>query len=733
MKKLLALLLIILILLPVVSCGVSEKAEDLASTTTGSTKGGYVDSSVYNGQIVGGGTDSSVVQSSLPSDKISIVFNANGGYITSGGYSVAISVGGALKSSSLPSVERDGYTFAGWAYDKQGASMWDESHTFNKTDMLYARWRKDSGTTTGTAAGGTVDTGSGVASNSGSTIDTSWGNTTDTTDWGNTTDTTGWGGTTVSSENKTVTVYFCSPDGSIHYSDFEIPYGGSLDDYDLPTITETGYAFVGWSYTSNAYEPYFWTRGDRFFNDTVFYAVWEKKQIVDPPPVGNTKWEGQTVNILATVWETSSPSAPWSQVELTVADDGWYDDSNFGQMINASVLQRNQYIMDNYGIELRWINARSSRISEILAEGVASASGTTYHIAMPRMNEVTSIVANNSVYAISNRKYINLNHSYYSQASVEAFTAWGNTLFAAGDFSFLDESSSYVTYLNTALTEGFYDFPDVYQLVRAGNWTVDQMINIARLYSKNAAEAEWTDDDYYGYGTSDITRFYQYGGIKQVTVIDGEFINMLFSESSLSEIMSKITEITSAEFARNEWTGGDAAAMTAFGEGRLLFYDGILQELDYFAWTTDDFKVSVLPTPKLNSEQDAYYTPCSEMSVVMCVPKTTDDREFSDFCFELLASTGKKFLMDAYYRTLSARFDPEIADECMSIIESYILPGIVYDLGYTYGENGLYGEAQELLLDTFKSSFDRDYLMEIYGEAALELDNWNLAWLDYYE
>ena len=454
----------------------------------------------------------------------------------------------------------------------------------------------------------------------------------------------------------------------------------------------------------------------------------------ETPPVTLEKWSGKTLNILATTWNSPEAGAPWSQAELTVGANDWNSTAGFGYLINSAILRRAADIKDTYGVELNWINARSNHIATLLSEAiVAGSESTKYHIAMPRMLEAQTIVGTNSIYDLANRRYIDFTKSYYNQASLETYTVQGHTLFAAGDFSFLDEETSYLTYYNVAMTKGIKDFPNLYQMVKDGKWTIDQMTNVAMLVTKNSGEPEWTDNDTYGYGTTNLSRFYQYSGIKQVSVGQTEYgmeYIITLKDPKVSTLIDKILVIKNANWARTTWTKGYEAMQQAFEEGRLLFYDEVIQKCSYFKNQNETFKVGLLPSPKLTESQDTYYTPCSYQSVVMCIPKATPDREMSDYFFEILSYTGQKHIMAAYKENLRASLDPDTAAESMEIIEKYIFSNLCYDQGYMHGWDGLLNSVQNESYSSGSNNFTAVY------ESALETANgtiseWNMAWYEY--
>ena len=450
------------------------------------------------------------------------------------------------------------------------------------------------------------------------------------------------------------------------------------------------------------------------------------------PPV-NTKWSGKTLNILATVWTGDTPSAPWSQVELTVGPDDWTSTAGFGNIINKAVLQRASDIKDTYGVELNWINSRGSQISTQISEAIVGGSESTkYHIAMPRMLEAQTIVATNGIYNLADRRHIDLTKSYYNQVSVESYSIAGYTLFVAGDFSFLDEQTSYLMYYNVAMTNGL-DIPDLYAMVKSGNWTIDELTNISMLVKKNEGDPKWTDEDTYGFGTTNMSRFFQYSGIKQVSTQATQYGNkyvVSLDDPKVGTLLDKILTINASDWARTRWDGDYGALQAAFTEGRLLFYNEVIQKIDYFKNQSDEFKVGVLPCPKLSTDQETYYTPCSYQSVVMCIPKATPDREMSDYFFEILSYTGQKYIMKAFKDNMRTNLDPATAAESMEIIENYIFPNLCYDQGYMYGWNGLLSDVQGNSYSSGKNNFTQEYTSS--AETALTtVANWNMAWEDY--
>ena len=442
---------------------------------------------------------------------------------------------------------------------------------------------------------------------------------------------------------------------------------------------------------------------------------------IKPPSVDVTeKWRGQTLNILVSTWDGEL----WSQAELAVDYENSDSTAGYGEIVNNAVILRNRQIEEKYGVTVNWINARSSQIQTLLMEAGA-AGNQKYHIAMPRAAEAQSLVEKGLVYDLAKSEYINLNKSYYSQAATEAYTVNEITLFVAGDFSFVDEASAYVTFYNTAMLEGIDGTPeDFYTLVKEGKWTVEALEHYASLFQKNTGSPAWTDDDFYGFGTQGMVQFYGYAGVKQVSVENKQY-KLFEAHPYLNDTVDSILEIKGESWSRTKW---EMNPIDAFKEGRVAFYNGRLGEIKQFGEQRDAFGVGILPSPLIGEGQTEHYTLAGKEAVLACVPKSTQDREMSEAFVEILAMTGQELISPAYLENIKAHLDPAVAEQSIEVLTDRIFNGIIYDQGYI---NDTFTEAFELKHAGY-SGIMPDYTHLI--EAATEtIDSWNKNWIDYEE
>ena len=471
-------------------------------------------------------------------------------------------------------------------------------------------------------------------------------------------------------------------------------------------------------------------------------------------------YDGKTFKILATTWggDLSKPGAPWGQAELTISPSDINDDTKmdggFGRIINTSLIERENLIKEVYGISIEFVNAKANKISNILATNLNNPAGEKYHLAMPRMLEAQALVESQMVVNLNNSPNIDLDKPYFNQVARESYSVGGNTYFVAGDFSFLDEQTSFLIFYNLGLGE---KVGNLYRKVKNGTWTIEEMINAAKLVGADDGDEStgtWGDDDTYGFGTTSLSKFFQSSGIQQVTVVqpvEGDATSREYAislnDTKVPELINHLLTINKSTWARNNWTGGYGAMQEAFGQDRLLFYNEVVQKFDYFnEEETPNLKLGVLPMPKLNEEQETYYTQGSYQACLACIPKTSPSKKESTYLLDILSWTGQEYVMGytieenddgeevkvfngkGYYGYLSERVsDYREEGDSMDILINDITDNLIYDVGYVDGWSGLLTSVQNDAYSSGENKFQYAYMVA-YETANQTVAKWNKNW-----
>ena len=431
-------------------------------------------------------------------------------------------------------------------------------------------------------------------------------------------------------------------------------------------------------------------------------------------------WSGKTLNIACTTWSEAA-KAPWSVIELCVEPN---KESGFGIKIDATVLERQEFIKNTYGVDVNWINAGQYQIGDTL-EKSAIAENINYDLALPRALMAQNVVAKGLLYDMSNRDYIDFSNPYYNMDSVETFTAKGHTFFIDGDFSKLNKELSFVLFFNKKLLGGQQATADLYDKVRNGKWTWGELVILCTTVYKDDGDGIYGDDDILGINKTHFTdRLYYCFGIKQVDSdkSTGDW-NLTFNDSKMDEIVEIISSANDSNWTCNRYTGGWNAYDFEYILENMLFLNSTVRE-----YHTENCKdIGVVPFPMLNEAQGRYYVPTSsQMATLMCIPKSTQDRNMSDYFVDVLSWTGNEYVINAYIEQMSDKFESEVEIE---MLVDYVFPNIVYDAEVTVGWSSLFPKTQTHNgIEKFQSTYNEDE-----PDALKTIAEWNAAWGGYTE
>ena len=463
---------------------------------------------------------------------------------------------------------------------------------------------------------------------------------------------------------------------------------------------------------------------------------------VDTKTDKSQKWSGQTLDCIAGGWgqDAYGQAGAWSQPELYVK--GFYQDGSLGQTVNNGVWARQTQVEKIYGVTMVWHQAKSNTTMQNELQTGLEAGAAKYHIATPRAYETQSLIAAETVYDLANSKYIDLTKSYYNQAAVDSFSIYGHTFFVAGDFSYLDEYTSFVIFYNQAISEKFQTFGNLYNTVRNGRWTLAELSKKGALVgADDDGTPGYQDTDTYGFGTTGMAGFFQASGINQVSVDKSSNdpsqykYHITLNDPNVSDLVTQLVNIKSSTWARTAWDGGYGAMLQSFTGGKLLFYEEVVQKIFEFPTQSETFKVAVLPLPMQNTDQESYYTPFASQATVMCVPKASVDREMSEYFFDVLSWTGQEYIMSSFYEAMESRLydDGETSrEDALEMLTDYVLKSLTYDQGYMHEAMGMkflsFVQSETISGATASSSPFQTLYNEAFPDANKMLNDEKTGW-----
>jgi hypothetical protein len=251
-----------------------------------------------------------------------------------------------------------------------------------------------------------------------------------------------------------------------------------------------------------------------------------------------------------------------------------------------------------------------------------------------------------------------------------------------------------VVYFNKKMAEDL-GFEDLYDLVRAGEWTYDKLYEFMRLAIRDnsgagamGAEDNWgmtSETDYLfpcfwisaginlvEKDEDDIPYFAIPGNQKFFNI--AERVIMEFQTDGMLLNTQQNLSAISGVYGNNNVD----ARVAFFRNGRSFFNVSRLSDMIWFRDMPDDF--GIIPFPKYDTAQQQYYTRVC-VGFPFIVPATIQNPEISGAVMEAMACEARNTIIPAYYESsLQLKFarDADTAEMLDLIFDTR-----VYDLGDT--------------------------------------------------
>lgn len=289
---------------------------------------------------------------------------------------------------------------------------------------------------------------------------------------------------------------------------------------------------------------------------------------------------------------------------------------------------------------------------------------------------------------------IDLTNPWWDAGCVNSMTVAGKLYLAASAINISDENATAGILFNKQIAVN-HDIGDLYQLVRDGKWTMDQMKTLYADVSTDVnGDGKMGAEDLWGFlgGTDVVSCFYIGGGGTIVSRDkDGGLYDSFGTEKNFAIVEKVQALMTDTDNFYNHHLGTQDLAITDDNEYRDLFSGGH----GLFFWTRMDEVTTlrgmetdfgILPTPKYDESQENYISFVSQhITGLMSVPATASDLSRTGVILEALAAESYYTLTPAYYEVAlksKASRDDESAEMLDIIFANRVYdPGEYFDFG----------------------------------------------------
>lgn len=375
-----------------------------------------------------------------------------------------------------------------------------------------------------------------------------------------------------------------------------------------------------------------------------------------------------------------------------------------GEPLNDATYERNNKIYERLGVEVA--TYEDDNTASALQNAVASGD-TTFSMILPHPNAevgLLKMVSAGLLYNQNDLPIVDWDKPWWNDNARQTLSIGDTAYLASGDYSLTCQGMQGILF-NKALMADLGIDANLYDLVRAGKWTMDAFLPLVETAPVDLnGDGKMDADDQFGILPNYIGYCWQIGMGQPFTAKDADGYPRAAMKT---ERMQKIVElccqmatsdacyVTGYSYA----TYDESDFKKIFTEGRTLF--AALDIGGLYATLRDiEFDFGIVPFPKFDEAQDGYKTFCG--AGIEGVPVNIEDPERTGVILEALSYYSYEYQRPVF-------FDIVLENKAVRDADSYEMitimhEGKTFDFGFNLDPSGkLVGILQTL---TQKKSTD---------------------------
>ncbi|MBQ2545318.1 MAG: hypothetical protein II557_03420 [Clostridia bacterium] len=282
---------------------------------------------------------------------------------------------------------------------------------------------------------------------------------------------------------------------------------------------------------------------------------------------------------------------------------------------------------------------------------------------------------------------LQLEKSWWSALLRDELTVNGRLFAITGDIAVNMWEQMQVLFFNKKLAAD-YDIGSPYDAVRDGSWTFDRYLSMIEGHSVDLdGDGKMTVDDSYGavyYDALTFDNLHNAFGVRYTKRdAEGNIELDLYNDQvvAISELASALAFDNPDVWYENKGVGDSREpARKIFSESRGLFYASVLEDAIIMRDMDADF--GILPYPKWNEAQTAYYTTSRDGRSMFAIPIDVPNAAFSGLITEAMCIEGSRTVIPVYYdKVLKGKTARD--EESASMLDT-IRAGLVLDFAAEY-------------------------------------------------
>ena len=419
-----------------------------------------------------------------------------------------------------------------------------------------------------------------------------------------------------------------------------------------------------------------------------------------PNALPEKDWGGKTFRVMG---QTNPTYSQFSNHEIDAEE-------LTGEALNDAIFNRNLTVENRYNALIE--GDVSQQTAHDYLHKMVMAGDDSFHLAFSVSEAIGSVVTRGDFQTIEDLDYIDYSMPWWNIEVNEQVSVANRLYFTTSDFALSDKQRVNVLMYNKDLLNNL-GLDDPIQLVREGTWTADVMTEWVEKTGLDVdGDGAMTDADQYGLTMDSYTAFKVFAFALGGRIVDKDADDLpvlVMNSENMINVIDKTIALTCTPLGTlfcDEFSGKVdydywAVAGRVFKAGRALFFNGFTHSLS--SLSDSDVNYNVIPYPKYDESQPAYYTLADKFAMLFGLPTTCAERDFAGFMLEALSWESTDTTLYTYYDISCKRkymYD-ETGPEMLDITFS----GIVYDPALIYNWGGL----NMILADTIPKKRENNF------------------------
>ena len=389
----------------------------------------------------------------------------------------------------------------------------------------------------------------------------------------------------------------------------------------------------------------------------------------------------------------------------------WKADDLNGTTLNDAIYRRNTAVEELLGVKIvtiaegSWANYDSELLPKIKAS--ITANDGAYDL-LAGYGNVTSLATAGLLLNLNDLQYIDFDKPWWSSSFNENTGINGKNYLAVGSLSLSMIYSMECIIFNTdILSSTAGNSYNIYQTVKDGKWTLEEVETLSKqAWDDKNSNGVADKGDIVGFSMEDVENLvlgiFVGCGANLTTFTDN---TPSFDNINTTKI-NDIIEAVNTLFWSSDGVASTATSSIAFGSGEALFnFRWLYWVQTKYAGEMDDY--GIVPLPKLNTEQENYYTNVQAGMHMYCIPNDVSDKNQTSIITEALAAESYRSLVPAYYEVvLKTRYSQDAETSQML---DMMYDTVVFDFSYIWKNEVSYINSIINMMKNNSNSFSSSY------------------------